>query len=177
MGFLSRFKRVPIIRSPTAGLLDLMGPEGPAYVQEDRALLASIFGGVANSVDEPPECDVLFVYCRISPEGVVEGSRRGLREVIRDSKAKVVVVASANTGDAYVRAGPRRPFGAANLVMTLDRCGGSFAPFFGALFLRMKEGVSMPVAWTELAPQGGSDSEGEAPSCIFSCEVGQLAFG
>jgi hypothetical protein len=67
-----------------------------------------------------PRCDVLFLYAELTAEGDVLGSARGLREIIRDGGAKVVVVASANPSGHYIRAGKQKSYGQANLVMTLD---------------------------------------------------------
>jgi len=41
----------------------------------------------------------------------------------------------------------------------------------------MKRGVSMPVAWINLAPQGPVKEQENLPSTIFACEAGQIAFG
>jgi hypothetical protein len=61
--------------------------------------------------------------------------------------------------------------------MTLSRRGGAFPAFFARLFTDMKRGVSMPVAWIKLAPQGPVKEQENLPSTIFACEAGQIAFG
>jgi hypothetical protein len=119
---------------------------------------------------------VLFLYCHIEPSGTIRGSSRGLREIIRDSRAAVVVVASENSGDSYIAAGKRCGYGLANLVMALDRRGDVFPKFFQRLFTEMKHGVSMPVAWVKFAPQAPRAEHADCPGTIFACEVGQLAF-
>jgi hypothetical protein len=179
MGILSSFRRkaVRVIRAPSAGFLNLMGPDASDFIEEDSALLTDLFGTVVSSVDRPPNCDILFLYCRITGDGALEGTGRTLRELVRDSAARIVVVASPNTGESYIRAGKPERFGAANLVMTIDRQGPAFVRFFVELFSKTKDGVSMPVAWGQLAPQGGSAIPSDVPDCIFACEVGQLAFG
>src|ERR671930_583218 len=127
MGFFDKLvkPRVPTIQAPRAGILDLMGPPAAPLVDEDRRLLAALFGDVATSVRTPPKCHVLFLYCEIAPDGTIRGTTSRLRELIRDSEAAVVVVASPNRGDAYVKAGKRESFGTANLIMTLDRKGSA----------------------------------------------------
>jgi hypothetical protein len=62
-------------------------------------------------------------------------------------------------------------------VMTLSRQGAAFPPFFAQLFTDMKRGVSMPVAWVKLAPQGPVKEQDKLPSTIFACEAGQMVFG
>jgi hypothetical protein len=61
--------------------------------------------------------------------------------------------------------------------MTLSRKGSSFPPFFARLFADMKRGVSMPVAWVKLSPQGPVKDHENLPSTIFACEAGQMVFG
>lgn len=179
MGFFSKLTkpRIPVIASPTAGILDLLGAPATAWIASDRRFLVPLFGEVASSRDQAPRCHVLFIYCVINVDGTIQGTSSSLRELIRDSEAAVVVVASPNTGDAYVKAGKPEPFGRANLVMTLDRKGVAFGLFCEALFSEMKRGVSMPVAWVKLAPQGPVAPPANTPECIFACEGGQLAFG
>ncbi len=103
-------------------------------------------------------------------------SQAGLREIIRDSGASVVVVASENQVDAYSAASGNKNIGRANLVMTIDRNGRIFPNFFVRLFADMKKGVSMPVAWVKLAPQGPGIDHADCPDTIFACEAGQIAF-
>ena len=170
------FRRTPTIQSPTIGFLDLTGGGASATIAADKAALVPIFSSSAESSDAPPVCNVLFIYCDIEPSGSIRGSRHGLREIIRDSRAAVVVVASENAGDSYIAAGKQRGYGHANLVMALDRRGDIFPKFFQRLFTEMKRGVSMPVAWVKLAPQAPQAKHADCPDTIFACEVGQLAF-
>ena len=109
-------------------------------------------------------------------DGRIRNWRDGLREVIRNSGATVVVVASENESDAYIAAGKDKGYGRANLVMTLQRSGTVFPSFFAQLFADMKRGVSMPVAWVKLAPQVPGHEHPDCPGTIFSCEAGQVAF-
>jgi hypothetical protein len=166
---------VPVITGPRLGFLNLMGEAGAPLLSRDRRALAPLFSSVAMSHDEPPQCDVLFIYCRIDASGRVAGSAAGLRGIIRAARAPVVVVASENEMEGYTKAATPDPDARANLVMTLDRDGEIFPRFFARLFGRMLAGTSMPVAWVELAPQGGGDQP-DTPGTIFACEAGQLAF-
>ncbi len=129
-----------VIRAPSLGVLDLQGEAARAVVDEDREALGSLFSSAAQSDGEVPRCDVLLVYCAIGGDGH-RGSERGLRELIRDSGAQVVVVGSPNEPEAYFAAADQKGYGHANLVMTLDRKGGAFPGFFPACLLDVRRGV------------------------------------
>ncbi|HEU0076233.1 MAG TPA: hypothetical protein VFQ76_01215 [Longimicrobiaceae bacterium] len=171
----SRAAGATVIRAPSLGILNLLGETARPLVAEDREALGSSFRPAGESEGEVPRCDVLLLYCAIADDGRIAGSERGLRELIRDSGAQVVVVGSPNEPEAYFAAAGQKGYGQANLVMTLDRKGGAFPGFFGRLFASMFEGVSMPVAWARLAPQH-ADAHADAPETIFACERGQVAF-
>jgi len=160
----------------TLGILDLYNGSASETIAADRAALASLFAEVNTSTKQAPACGVLFIYCTIGADGRIPGYRLGLREIIRDSGATVVVVATPNVADSCIAAAKRTGYGTANLVMTLDRNEGAFGTFFRALFSDMKKGTSMPVAWVKLAPQHVKAQEGlSLPVTIFSCEAGQVA--
>lgn len=165
-----------IIPEPKIGILDLCDGDAREDLRADAAMLSGLFSNVYVGDVPAPSCDVLFLYARVSSAGEVVGSTYGLREIIRDSGAKIVVVASANPGEAYIKAGKPRPYGRANLVMTLDRRGEAFGRFFAALFSEMKKGITMPEAWVKLSPQRHSPNAPINPDMIFVCEVGPLAF-
>jgi hypothetical protein len=169
----------PVIRieSPRFAILDLSGGADAGLVEEDKNALSDILGSPVESASSAPSCDVLFIYGRLDAAGAFEREPHGLREIIRDSGAKVVVVASENVSDNYIKATPRKAYGNANLVMTLSRRGGRFAAFFRELFARMKSGTSMPVAWVALAPQIPNEEHPSCPDTIFACEAGQVSFG
>jgi hypothetical protein len=59
----------------------------------------------------------------------------GLRELIRDSGAKIVVFGLPNSPSSYSKADNRRLYGLANLVETLDRRGDAFELFIAGVFL------------------------------------------
>jgi hypothetical protein len=166
-----------VIEQPRWGLANFLGSEGQHQIQEDTSSMAPILGSPLRADLEVPKCEVLFIYVRVRSDGTLENSSRGLRELIRDSGAVVVVVASENAGEAYIAAGGRKSYGDANLVMTLRRNGEGFSRFFADLFSRMRAGVSMSVAWVELAPQHSGLQPGSLPETIFACEVGQVALG
>jgi hypothetical protein len=171
------FRRTPLIESPTIGFYDLTRDGSAKIIAADKAALVQFFISSVESTDAPPTCDVLFVYCYFEPSGRIRGSSRSLREMIRDSGAAVVVIATENSGNYYMAAAKEKEnYGQANLVMVLCRKGDIFAKFFQRLFGEMKRGVSMPVAWDKLAPQIPGAKHADCPDAIFACEKGQLAF-
>jgi hypothetical protein len=165
-----------VIHSPRFGVLNLMGTEGTGLIAEDLKALTPIFGKAAQSTDTSPACDVLFIYARIKNSGAVDGSKGGLREIVRDSGASVVVVAIENSVDAYIAGAPKKPYGSTNLVMTLERRGTRFPMFFARLFKMMFAGETMPVAWAKLAPQIPGAEQEDTPGTIFAAEAGQVTF-
>ncbi|PYJ69794.1 MAG: hypothetical protein DME75_10375 [Verrucomicrobia bacterium] len=173
---LSLFRRIPTISAPTIGFLDLTEGEASIELAADRAAISPLFGSSEDSSFEPPRCNVLFLYCHIEPDGSIRGYNRSVREVIRDSGAAVVVVATENSAESYIASTKKQRYGHANLVMVLDRRGDVFPRFFQRLFTEMKRGVSMPVAWVKLAPQIPGADHADCPDTIFPCEAGQLAF-
>jgi hypothetical protein len=165
-----------VITAPTLGILNIAGGDALSAVEADRRAFGDLFSSVTEATDAPPRCDVLLVYCQIGVDGRLKNTTSSLREVIRDSGAKIVVVASGNQADAYIKAGHKEKYGHANLVMTLDRKGASFETFFSRLFRDMFKGTSMPVAWERLAPQIPGEVHRDAPEAIFACELGHIAF-
>ena len=187
VAILAFFMRRPVaprivIKNPTLGVLDLASPSDSASAAGDVKVLAPYFSAVKQSVDVSPRCDVLLLYCEMDSGGALRGSRRRLREIIRDTGATVVVVATEHPVDTYIAGAAQSDFGQANpvmanLVMTLDRKGPVFSEFLGRLFAQMKRGVTMPVAWNKLAPQIPGVEHKDVPQTIFACERGPVAFG
>ena len=171
-----RRRKVAVIQSPRFCILNLNGDMANSLVASDSGALGMVLGKPQYSSTVPPSCDVLFVYCDIASNGEVSNYRGTLRDLIQASGARVVVVASENRGEAYIASTKGRTYGRANLVMTIGRKGEAFPQFFSRLFEDMKRGVSMPVAWVKLAPQGPVKEHESLPEMIFACEAGQLAF-
>jgi hypothetical protein len=165
-----------VITTPTLGILNVAGEDALSAVETDRRSLGDLFGRVTEATDAPPRCDVLLIYCEIGVDGRLKNTTRSLREVIRDSGARIVVVASENQAGAYIKAGHVEAYGRANLVMTLNRNGASFGTFYARLFGDMFKGTPMPVAWERLAPQIPGLAQSGVPEAIFACELGQIAF-
>ena len=99
MGWLRRLFGGPRrVEAHTLGMLDLSGGTAGALMAVDRAALAPLFRRVSESADAPPRSTLLLVYCSIASDGAILNSRRSLREIIRDSGAPVVIVATPNPG-------------------------------------------------------------------------------
>ncbi len=164
------------IQSPRLGFLNLKGTAGEQILAEDKRALAPMFSAVEETSTTPPPSDVLFIYCDIGPDGRISGTTAGLRDIIRDSGARVVVVASENPSEGYIASARKTGYGHANLVLTLNRRGAVFSAFFSRLFSQMMKGTSMPMAWVKLAPQIPRHDHADCPGAIFSAEAGQIVF-
>lgn len=171
--------RVTVISNPVLGVLNLTGPSADADIKNDLEPLTQYFSEVRQEDHVAPTCDVLLIYCEIDSSGAINGSTQSLREIIRDAGAAVAAVATNNEAENYTAAlaRTRTAYRAANLVMTIDRQGSLFASFLAQLFAQMERGVSMPIAWNNLAPQyPGADHE-DLPATMCALEGGQIAFG
>jgi hypothetical protein len=164
------------ISRPAIGFLNLQGEAASALLESDKTILCSIFAATTESVDAPPKCEVLFLYCSLDEQGRIVDSQATIRQVIESAGAYVAVVASENSGEAYVKALGRRTSWHANIAMVIDRKGEKFAHFFRRLFESMYSGKSMPLAWVELAPQIPGQEHPDAPATVMAAEAGHLTF-
>ena len=164
------------IQSPRLGFLNLKGAAGEQTLAEDKSAFAGLFRAVQESSAAPPQCDVLFIYCDIESDGRISGATSGLRDLIRSSGARVVVVASENPAKSCIASAKKTGYGHANLVLTLERKGTVFPAFFSRLFTLMMKGRSMPLAWVKLAPQIPGHAHADCPETVFLAEAGQVAF-
>lgn len=169
-----------IIDHPMIAFLNLAGTGCTTIAAEDRTLIGELFGRNAQVTTVPVQCDVMFLYCSFEPSGKIVGTESSLRDLIQDSKARVVVVASQPPADLA----SNREFQAAlakgnnptvNLVLTLNRNGDNFGRFFKSLFELMWTGLPMPMAWVKLAPQGGQQRD-DIPGTVFLAGAGHIAF-
>jgi hypothetical protein len=117
-----------------------------------------LFGRNVQVATTPVPCDVLFLYCssdycsfdRYRKIVGREASHSDLRSLLRDSRAKIAVIASPVIGYQYSASADNPPV---NVVFTLDRKGDEFGRFFKSMFeLMWTRGLSMPMAWNLLAP-------------------------
>jgi hypothetical protein len=168
-----------VISSPNLGIFNLLGEKGDALVAEDRAGLAALFNGFVESTGtNPPVCDVLLLYCLITPEGRINGTTDSLKEIILKSQASIVIIASPNSPEAYTAMYVGSPAEVGiNLVTVLDRRGPRFVDFYKKLFSLMQQEKTMPCAWVELAPQYEDAKEhADCPSQVLRCYAGHIVF-
>jgi hypothetical protein len=77
------------IHSPRLGFLNLKGAAGDQILAEDKNAFASMFNVTQESASNPPKSDVLFIYCDIESDRQIVGTTARLRDIIRDSSARV----------------------------------------------------------------------------------------
>lgn len=156
-----------VIQDPTIGFLNLLGQEGEQLLAEDRPVLAPLFANARESRDlPPPVCDVLVLYCDLGRDGSIFATEVGLRQVLRRSRARILVLASENKSEYCITAAQEAGQSGANLVLTMARNGAEFPELFAQLFTDMKSGTPMPAAYSKLAPRGK----------IFLADAGDLVF-
>ena len=165
-----------VIQCPRIGLFNLLDSSAELIVEEDKEAFRPLFGAMEGSKTAPPVCDVLLIYARVESDGRIAGYRDGLRDIIRQSGAAIVIVASENDGKGYAAAGKSTGYDQANLVPTLKRKGAAFTQFFTELFSRMFKGKSMLLAWVELAPQTPGATHENCPESIFAAEISHIVF-
>jgi len=156
-----------VIQNPRIGFLNLLGEEGERLLAEDRPALEPLFASVEERRDlPPPACDVLFVYCDLARDGKVFATEVGLRQLLRRSRARILVLASENRSENCLTAAQEAGHSGANLVLTMARNGAELPELFARLFTDMKSGTPMPAAYNKLAPRGK----------IFLADAGDLVF-
>lgn len=164
------------IGNPRVGVLNLKGADVDSVLTGDIEFLERHFPDVRRCDRTDGRCDLLFVYADIAEDGTLGVDRLALRSLIKESGAKILVVATPNPSEAYIRAAQVGPPVRANFVLTLDRKGEAFRRFLDAVFSSMRRGVPMPVAWAEArSNERGRDAPDE-PDTIFACELGSVRF-
>jgi len=94
LSILSKLFGVRTVEAGTLGVLNLSGSDAAAWIAEDKAALAPLFRELSESTQQPPSCNLLLLYCTLETDGSIVRHPLGLREIIRDSGAAVVVVRS-----------------------------------------------------------------------------------
>ncbi len=166
-----------VIANPLLAFVNLTGDTGKALMEADRDALSQVFRGNVEIADKKlPRCNVLFLYCSFEDSGRIAGHSYSFRDLVKGAGAHIAVIAT-DVSPALL-SNPdfdKRNGWPANLVITLNRNGEHFAPFFQKLFSQMWDGTSMPMAWVELAPQGPVQPD-DIPGAIFIPEAGHVAF-
>jgi hypothetical protein len=152
-------------------------------MQKDAADLLPIFTRRVRVEDgRIPICDVLFAYCQLGTETEIIGSRGTLRDLMIAARARILVVASETPSSTLSAPGFARALTArtkewpTNIVLAGNRNDPHFGAFFRTLFERMWNGVSMLVAWNQLAPQIPNMEHKNVPGTLFLAEVSHIVF-
>lgn len=171
-----------IIVDPMLAFVNLAGAAGQSLMAQDRASLDDLFKDRTQVADRTlPRCNVLFLYCGLEASGGVTGTSFTFRDLIKGAGAHVAVIASdiqpaLLQNPEFGKALSANKDWPANIVITVNRNGDHFGRFFHGLFAQMRAGVSMPMAWVELAPQGPHQPS-DIPGTICLMEAGHIAFG
>jgi hypothetical protein len=170
-----------VIDKPTMGIWNLIGDAAADIAARDRADLGSLFSDVRVGTGTAPDCDVLFLYCAVDKSGRISGQPFSIHDAIRAAGAHIVVLGSEIGTDELMSREFNQSLSTpsewpANIVVTIKRKGDHFGDFFRELFSRMMDGVSMPMAWVKLAPQGPVQRR-DNPETIAVMEFGHVAFG
>jgi hypothetical protein len=165
-----------VITEPTIGFLNLAGQDAAGIAERDRAAFAAMFAHHVVSVGDVPQCDVLFLYCRLDEHGVIPGQHLTVGQVIAAARAYVAVIALDNPPERYQKMEYASAGWNSNLVMVLDRNGESFNRFWQRLFKAMFAGESMLMAWVANAPQFEGAQGDDKPASIMSANAGHVTF-
>ena len=97
-----RRRRPLLIRSPRLGILNLKGESAEPLITADVDALTPVLGSPLRGSTSAPFCDVLFIYCDVAADGRIGNFSGTLRDLIQTQRAPLVVVASENSGEAYI---------------------------------------------------------------------------
>ncbi len=159
-----------LVASLTDSFAAEMEADADVYRRHYRTVEARVFPDAVALVEGLRGIDLLHFFGSIDAQGQLNtalGERftaATLLDACVSSNVKVVIIASENDSDAYVRGVPARPL---NLVMTLDRRGKNFSEFLDKICDLLVTGSTLPVAWAKIAPQFAGPSHDNLPACIF----------
>jgi Tfp pilus assembly protein PilF len=170
-----------IIENPSIVFWNIIGESMAPLVANDRATLGPLFPKQAEGGREhTPYCNVLFIYGVLNAQGLIGTPAIPLRDVIKTTGAYIVVIATETNVEVVNDPGFGKSIKSdgswqANLVLTVNRNGDAFARFYRNLFGLMMNGVTMPLAWSKLAPQGPVGHT-DCPGGFVIFEVSHIAF-
>jgi hypothetical protein len=171
-----------IIAKPSLAFVNLLGGAAKELMEKDHATLDGIFHDNIQITDRTlPKCNVLFLYCALEASGSIAGLSLSFRDLIKGAGAHIAVIASEIqpallSNPEFSKGLSAKHDWPANIVLTVNRNGEHFGKFFHQLFSQMQAGVSMPMAWVQLAPQGPQQPR-DIPGTICLMEAGHIAFG
>lgn len=163
----------------TVGFANLGSTEFDVLRRQDMQAIGPLFENVvAAEPGKVPPAQVLFLYVTLEPDGTLRGpNRRGVRDVVQSSRARIVVVANDN-GMAAVQAAIKQPGPrTANIVFAVNRRGERLVRLLRQLFGEMRDGADMLSAWAKLAPpQGVAASTPDMPGTLLAADAGKVEF-
>jgi hypothetical protein len=170
------------IVNPVVAFLNLAGAECAEICSEDAYKIGGIFDGeIICSHSDVPKCNILFLYINLPLQQDALTCARTIRQIAVAAGAHIVVIAnevdhvalqSQNLIGHLAKDREKWPM---NLVITLFRNNEHFATFFLRLFRSMLAGITMPMAWVELAPQG-PQTQTDIPGTLCLQEAGHINF-
>jgi hypothetical protein len=170
------------VENPVLGMLNLMDKAGDNILFSDYKNFGELFSkNVIVETKKIPRCNVLFLYCSFESSGRISGQEFYLRDVIKAAGAYIVVIASEVNLEVFQSSGFQSYINntkqnwPANIVFTLNRNGEYFGNFFRQLFTHMFNGITMPLAWVKLAPQG-PNQQSNVPGTIVMLDGGHISF-
>lgn len=135
--------------APSLGILNFLGASAEALGAADREAL-SLPAAAPHASGTVPRCEVLLVYADVKDDGALEGTVLRLADLVAQSGARYVILASPNRPRALAKAsaGLRAPL---DVVMTQHRQDGAFTALLGRIFsVARTERVPLAVAWERL---------------------------
>ena len=123
-----------------------------------------------------PKCDILFVYCRLNPNGKIPNYNSGINRAVKMAHARIGVVASENRKSAYVKVMQRHTDWDANMIYVSGRSNENLGDFFYNLFDYMFQGRSLLSAWEEITSDNAENTNIEQPDMKMVAKAGDIVF-
>lgn len=124
------------------------------------------------------EYTIVHVLASIDTLGRVAGSENSGTALISRAvnfQTKLLWFAASNAPDGYI-AGFNTGRQHINVVMTIDRQGDDLPNFLDGILKRMQQGMKMPVAWNDIAPQIPGRPQPNVPEQIYAAGYGAATF-
>ena len=132
---------------------NLIGNAAADLAKADCAEISKLFARInAPKAGEIPRTPILFLYARLTPEGLIEGFTGGPQKFAAATETKLLVLAAENSDQNIIRAGSvaEKPY--SNVIFTNNRNGGGFANFFVVMFgYMMISRVGIAAAYQNIA--------------------------
>ena len=153
----SAMNKLTVIRNPTVGFIGLDAFD-KQNMGEDARVIGPLFKRHSIGPSYPTPCHVLFLYGKVDKSGVIHassGNSAHVRDVAKKFRASLVVLASDNVSEVFLRGYPWKEKNdwRTTVIFISNRNGARFAEFFRDVFALMFEGKSFGFAYVQKAPQ------------------------